>query len=59
MRTLNKRELDFVSGGQGVCSITDFPEITPSGGIVSDLSWLYVALVAATSHVIKRVANAL
>lgn len=60
MRELNNMELDSVSGGHGVC--------TPANSIggVGDpsrfgdyLIGVYEGLVAATSHVIERVANAL
>ncbi len=58
MRELNRMELDFVSGGVLVCTPNDFGGITDTGGFGRDLINIYEGLVAATSHVIERVANA-
>jgi energy-converting hydrogenase Eha subunit B len=58
MRELNKMEMDFVSGGL-VCtpgnSIGGFGD---PDGVGTYLIGVYEGLVAATSHVIERVANA-
>jgi hypothetical protein len=60
MRELNKMELDFVSGGHGVCtpsnSIGGFRDANSVGDFLINF---YEGLVSATSHVIERVANAL
>ncbi len=58
MRELNKMELDFVSGGHGVCTPNNLGGVTDSGSLGRDLINIYEGLVAATSHVIERVANA-
>ena len=58
MRELNKMELDCVSGGRVVCTPNDLGGITDPGGFGRDLINIYEGLVAATSHVIERVANA-
>lgn len=64
MRELTVSELDFVAGGTGECT----PENTGGndylgGAAPSDvgegLIAVYEGLVAATSHIIERVANAL
>ena len=57
MRELNRMELDCVSGGL-VCTPNDLGGITDPGGFGRDLINIYEGLVAATSHVIERVANA-
>ena len=60
MRELNKMELDFVSGGHGVCTpANSIGGITDSAGSGRDFINIYEGLVAFTSHVIERVANAL
>ena len=59
MRELNKMELDFVSGGHGVCTPNNLGGITDSAGSDRDFINIYEGLVAFTSHVIERVANAL
>jgi len=60
MRELNKMELDFVSGGTGVCtpgnSIGGFGDANGTGEFLINF---YEGLVSATSHVIERVAKAL
>lgn len=60
MRELTLSEIRMVSGagdecppGNDIGGITDFP------GIGQDLINFYEGLVAATSHIIERVANAL
>ena len=60
MRELNKMELDFISGGHGVCtpanSIGGFGDPNSVGDF---LIGFYEGVVSAASHVIERVANAL
>ncbi len=60
MRELTSNEMLLVSGagdecppGNDIGGITDFPSLG------EDLINLYEGLVAATSHIIERVANAL
>jgi len=63
MRELTVSELDFVSGGIGVCtpenSGNDFGGITDTSSVGQDIINIYEGLVEATSHIIERVANAL
>ncbi|MGI9233587.1 MAG: hypothetical protein ACR2RD_08155 [Woeseiaceae bacterium] len=63
MRELKTSELELVAGGTGVCtpqnSGNDYGGITDTGSIGDDLVEIYEGVVAATSHVIERVANAL
>lgn len=63
MRELTTRELEMVAGGTGVCtpddSGNDYGGITDTGTVGDDLIGIYEGLVAATSHIIERVANAL
>lgn len=63
MRELTMGELQFVSGGTGVCTAedsgNDIAGITDSESVGQDLINIYEGLVAATSHVIERVASAL
>jgi len=63
MRELTVSELDFVSGGTGVCtpenSGNDFGGITDTSSVGQDIINIYEGLVEATSHIIERVANAL
>lgn len=63
MRELTTSEFGLVSGGTGVCtpedSGNDYAGITDTGSIGPELIEIYEGLVAATSHVIERVANAL
>ena len=59
MRVLTANEVRQVTGagscsnGNDIGGITDFP------GLGQDLINIYEGLVAATSHIIERVANAL
>ena len=60
MRELTLSEIQMVSGAGGECppgndigGITDFPAVG------KDLINFYEGLVAATSHIIERVANAM
>ncbi len=63
MRELTARELEMVAGGTGVCtpddSGNDYAGITDTSSIGDELVEIYEGLVAATSHIIERVANAL
>ena len=63
MRELTTSELDMVAGGTGVCtpddSGNDYGGITETASVGSELIELYEGVVAATSHIIERVANAL
>jgi hypothetical protein len=60
MRELNKMELDFVSGGHGVCTPgNSIGGVSDADGFGDYLIGVYEGLVAATSHVIERVAKAL
>ena len=60
MRELTVDEIGMLSGagdectpGKDICGVTDFPALG------QDLIDLYEGLVAATSHIIERVADAL
>ncbi len=63
MRELNATEMEFVSGAGDGCSGggsgNDIGGITDSGSIGDDLINIYEGVVAAVSHVIERVADAL
>ena len=60
MRELNNMELDFVSGGHGVCTPgNSIGGVSDAGALGPYLISFYEGLVSATSHVIERVANAL
>ncbi|HEX5766409.1 MAG TPA: hypothetical protein VFY27_12630 [Woeseiaceae bacterium] len=63
MRELTKAELSFVSGGTGQCtpegSGNSYSGVTDTSSFGDDVINLYEGLVAATSHIIERVANAL
>lgn len=63
MRELTASELGYVTGGTGVCtpedSGNDYGGITDTGSVGAEIIEIYEGLVAATSHVIERVANAL
>ncbi len=63
MRELTMSELQFVSGGTGVCTAedggNDLGGIKDSESLGQDLVNIYEGIVAATSHVIERVASAL
>ena len=63
MREITARELELVAGGTGVCtpedSGNDYGGISDTGSVGDDLIEIYEGLVAATSHIIERVANAL
>jgi len=58
MRELNRMEVDFVSGGEGVCTpANSIGGIGDAGNFGDYLINVYEGLVAATSHVIERVAT--
>ena len=64
MRELTCTEIDWVTGGTGVCTAEDTGGNDYLGGAKSEdvgqiLINVYEGLVEATSHVIERVANAL
>ncbi len=62
MRELNKEELTFVAGGEGVCtpanSGNNYGGITDPGRVGDDFIKLYEGAVAGVSHIIERVALA-
>ena len=61
MRELTEAEIAFVTGGHDPCAKegNDIGGVTDSEGFGQDLINIYEGLVAATSHIIERVANAL
>ena len=63
MRELTMSELGMDAGGTGVCtqedSGNDYGGITDTTSVGDELVDIYEGLVAATSHIIERVANAL
>lgn len=68
MRNLTMAEIDFVTGGTGVCtpdnsgggsSGNTYNGISDTSSIGKDIINAYEGLVEATSHIIERVANAL
>lgn len=63
MRELTMSEIEFVSGAGDECTSGDggnnLGGVTDPGSLGSELIEIYEALVAATSHVIERVADAL
>ena len=68
MRNLTMAEIDFVTGGTGVCTPdnsgggsggNNYSGITDTTTIGDDIINVYEGLVQATSHIIERVANAL
>lgn len=58
MRTLKIEELECVAGGHECSASNNYGGITDGSSVGSDLIAIYEGLVAATSHVIERVANA-
>lgn len=61
MRELNLSEMSLVSGAGDDCSSgsgNDIGGVTDSASLGEDLINIYEGVVAATSHVIERVANA-
>ena len=63
MRELTASEFAFVAGGTGVCTAedsgNDYGGVTNTESVGQELINIYEGVVAATSHVIERVANAL
>lgn len=62
MRELTMSEMNFVAGAGDDCSSgdgNDLNGIKDSEGFGQDVVNIYEGLVAATSHIIERVANAL
>lgn len=61
MRTLTLSEINSVSGAGDDCSSggNNYGGVTDTQSVGDDLIEIYEGLVAATSHIIERVANAL
>jgi hypothetical protein len=64
MRVLTMEEIGMVTGGSGGCSSgggdgNNLGGISDPGSLGNDLIAIYEGLVAATSYIIERVANAL
>jgi len=66
MRELNREEISFVAGSGDKCSSddsgsggNDYGGVTEPSSVGDDLIAIYEGLVAATSHIIERVALAL
>jgi hypothetical protein len=63
MRLLNEEELGFVRGAEGQCTPQNSPNnyggVTDPKSIGGDMINAYEGVVAAVSHVIERVAQAL
>lgn len=62
MRELTLSEMNLVSGAGDDCSSgggNDFGGVTDPSSLGDDLIEIYEGLVAVTSHIIERVANAL
>jgi hypothetical protein len=64
MRELTMSEIGFVSGAGDDCSSGDsggnnYGGITDTNSVGKEIVEIYEGLVAATSHIIERVANAL
>ena len=64
MRELTREELSLVAGGTGECtpdtsaSANNYNGVTDPSSVGGDLINIYEGVVAATSHIIERVANA-
>ena len=60
MRDLTKDEIQMVAGGRGNCASggNNYGGVSDTGSLGADLIAIYEGLVAATSHVIERVARA-
>lgn len=58
MRELTTEEIAMVSGGGGDCGGNNYGGVTDAGSVGGDLIAIYEGLVAATSHIIERVAGA-
>ncbi len=63
MRALNKVELQLVAGGEGECTASDggnsYGGVSEPDDVGPELISLYEGAVAAASHIIERVADAL
>ena len=60
MRVLTLNEMNFVSGAGDDCSSgNNYGGVTEPSSLGDDLIEIYEGLVAATSHIIERVAGAL
>ena len=63
MRELNTAELEFVSGGEGVCTPENsgnvIAGVSEPSSLGKDLIDIYEGLIEATSYVIERVAISL
>ena len=63
MRELTMQEMGMVAGGTGECTAessgNNYGGVTDTGSIGEDLINIYEGVVAATSHIIERVARAL
>lgn len=60
MRALTAMEMSAVCGGTGVCTPDNsYGGVGDPGSFGDDVIEIYEGLVAATSHIIERVANAL
>lgn len=62
MRNLTMQEMGLVAGGGDQCTAEDgnnFGGVTEPNDVGSDLIAIYEGVVAAASHIIERVANAL
>ena len=63
MRELTSEELSLVAGGTGECtpdtstSTNNYNGVTDPSSVGGDLINIYEGVVAATSHMIERVAN--
>ncbi len=59
MRELTLSEMSMVSGAGDECSGgNNYGGVTEPTGVGDDIIAIYEGLVAATSHIIERVANA-
>ena len=61
MRELTMQEIAYVAGGHGTCSASgnNYGGVTDPSSLAQDLIDIYEGLVAATSYIIERVADAL
>jgi hypothetical protein len=59
MRELTLNEMNLVSGAADDCGGNSIGGITDTGSLGKDIIEIYEGLVAATSHIIERVAEAL
>jgi hypothetical protein len=60
MRELTATEYAVVAGGENQCTPgNSYGGVTDTGSVGDDLVEIYEGVVAAASHIIERVANAL